>query len=49
MLKSLIGIGTLGLSYGFMKAGLVVSIFVLIIVYMSCYYTTTLLVGKFFK
>mgnify|MGYP006081599617 CR=1 FL=1 len=47
MLKSLIGIGILGLSYGFMQGGIILSTVVIIITYVLCYYTTTLLVGKF--
>ena len=46
MLKCLTGIGILGLSNGFLRAGILLAVIVLMFVYASCYYTTTLLVGK---
>lgn len=44
MLKCMVGIGVLGLSNGFLQAGMVLAVIVLIFVYSSCVYTTTLLV-----
>ena len=46
-MKSFLGIGILGLSYGFLKTGFLLAIIVLIIVYIACYYTSTLLIGFF--
>jgi amino acid permease len=49
MLKSLVGIGILGMDSGFAKTGLILSIIILVFVYSTAYYTTILIVGLFFK
>jgi hypothetical protein len=43
------GIGILGLSQGFEKAGIILSPLILFFVYGTSYYTTTLLLGKLNK
>lgn len=47
MFKCFLGIGILGLSQGFEKAGCILSPFILAFVYGTSYYTTTLINGKF--
>ena len=47
MFKCFLGIGILGLSQGFEKAGIILSPLILFFVYGTSYYTTTLIIGKF--
>lgn len=47
MFKCFFGIGILGLSQGFMRAGIILSPIILAFVYSTCYYATVLLIGKF--